>query len=101
MRLLWSILLLHFAAALANGVPIEMPAKELAAAKKIYSAKCGRCHEFYEPRAYNNAEWNQWMTKMVKKSRLKKEQTELLTRYTETLRTESKQTGNGRADPSR
>src|SRR5258708_33882415 len=64
--------------------------KEIADAKKLYTGKCARCHKFYDPAAYDDAEWSSWMLKMKKKSKLKPDQYELLSRYTEMLRSESK-----------
>ena len=92
MRATWAWLLMIAASHLARAEDAPMSSKDLASAKKIYAAKCGRCHEFYPPRDYVDAEWNAWMAKMVRKSRLKKEQTELLTRYTDLLRAPSKST---------
>jgi hypothetical protein len=66
--------------------PVELSPKEIAAAKKLYTAKCARCHKFYDPKLYPEAEWTSWMAKMRKKARLKKDQYDLLLRYTESLR---------------
>ncbi len=63
---------------------------DLAAAAKLYHAKCARCHKFYDPAAYSQAEWDVWMQKMGKKSKLKPDQFALLSRYLETLRTPAK-----------
>jgi hypothetical protein len=60
--------------------------KELADARKLYVAKCTKCHKLYDPAKYGDAEWNGWMVKMSKKAKLKTEQSELLARYIETLR---------------
>ncbi|MBI3876490.1 MAG: hypothetical protein HY300_11160 [Verrucomicrobia bacterium] len=56
-------------------------------ARKIYVAKCAKCHEFYAPSDYSSGEWSVWMTKMGKKSRLSAEQLVLMRRYTDELRT--------------
>ncbi len=53
----------------------------MAGARKLYIAKCARCHQFYDPASYDIAEWRMWMTKMSKKAHLKTEQKELLARY--------------------
>ena len=55
--------------------------KEITDAKKLYTGRCARCHKFYDPAAYDDAEWSSWMLKMKKKSKLKPEQFELLSRY--------------------
>jgi cytochrome c5 len=60
------------------------------AAAKLYHAKCARCHKFYDPAAYNQAEWDVWMQKMGKKSKLKPVQFALLSRYLETFRAAAK-----------
>ena len=91
MHATWSALLLIASVLPVNCADTNLSPKELAAAKKIYISKCSRCHEIYKPSAYRDAEWNQWMTKMIRKSRLKKEQAELLTRYTDSLREQAKQ----------
>ena len=90
MHTVWICLFLIATSILARGEESQISVKDLASAKKIYAAKCGRCHEFYPPRDYADAEWNVWMAKMIRKSRLKKEQAELLTRYTDRLRAPSK-----------
>ncbi len=55
--------------------------------RKIYVARCAKCHEFYEPSDYSSKEWSVWMTKMGKKSKLTAEQLVLMRRYTDELRT--------------
>lgn len=94
MRLTWSVLLLSAGVLPVNCADTNLPPKVLAAAKKIYTSKCARCHEIYEPGAYGDAEWSRWMTKMIRKSRLNKEQAELLARYTDSLREQAKQTSS-------
>jgi hypothetical protein len=54
---------------------------EIATARKLYVTKCARCHKFYDPANYDDEEWHTWMVKMSKKSRLKPDQEELLSRY--------------------
>ena len=56
-------------------------AEDISAAGNLYSLKCGKCHEFYDPAQYNDEDWLSWMKKMGKKSRLKPEEGELLSRY--------------------
>ena len=69
----------------------ELSAQETQSARKLYVAKCAKCHEFYDPHAYNQAEWDKWMQKMKKKSKLKPDQFELSSRYIDAnLRTETK-----------
>ena len=64
--------------------------EEIARAQKLYIAKCARCHKFYDPVKYNDAEWHSWMTKMSKKARLKADQEKLLSQYLEAFRAQQK-----------
>ena len=54
--------------------------------RKLYLLKCAKCHELYDPKAYSDADWDMWMNKMRKKSKLKPEQFEAIQSYTERLR---------------
>ena len=65
----------------------DLSDKETAEARKLYNAKCAKCHKFYDPAKYDGAEWNRWMAKMNKKAKLKADQAELLGRYLDTYRT--------------
>jgi len=60
---------------------------ELDQARKLYNTKCVRCHKWYDPAAYSDAAWQQWMIRMNKKARVKGDQAELLGRYLDTFRT--------------
>ena len=53
----------------------------------LYNTKCARCHKFYDPADYEEKEWNTWMKKMAKKSKLKPDQVESLSRYLGAFRT--------------
>ncbi len=64
--------------------------QEVSEATKLYVAKCARCHKFYNPAEYSDAEWHSWMTKMGRKARLKPDQQELLSRYLEAFRAAQK-----------
>jgi nitrate/TMAO reductase-like tetraheme cytochrome c subunit len=86
MRLMIGILIAVSTAALVPASAAELSSKEIKDAKKIYIAKCAKCHKFYDPAAYDQAEWDEWMQKMREKSKLKVNQFELLTRYLETIR---------------
>ena len=70
----------------APAVAEELAVKEIAAARKLYVAKCAKCHRFYEPTNYAEPDWDTWMDKMNKKSKLKEEQAVLLTRYLDAYR---------------
>jgi hypothetical protein len=57
------------------------PSNDSVAGQKLYVAKCAKCHKFYEPARYSEADWQMWMTKMSKKAKLKPQQEEELSRY--------------------
>ena len=72
---------------------------ESKAAKNLYVTKCAKCHQFHSPTNYSKGEWDKWMTKMGTKARLKPEQLDLVSRYTEMLRQEGKkQVLDGKGD---
>ena len=54
--------------------------------RQLYLNKCARCHKFYDPRSYPEAEWRTWMHKMSRKSKLHPDQEALLTRYLDRFR---------------
>ena len=62
--------------------------QELSEATKLYTTKCMRCHKSYEPRVYEQNQWETWMGKMRKKAHLTPEQEKLLSRYLGAYRTE-------------
>lgn len=64
----------------------ELTVKEFTAARKLYEAKCAKCHRFYEPKKYSEADWRTWMNKMSAKSKLKPDQEDLLKRYLDAYR---------------
>lgn len=59
----------------------DTPSNESLAGQKIYVAKCAKCHKFYDPAKYSDADWQVWMAKMSKKAKLKPEQQEEVSRY--------------------
>lgn len=71
----------------------ELSPAEEAAARKLYTLKCAKCHEFYEPSAYSEPEWRKWMSKMRKKSHLSVSDYDLLLKYTLELRSGELRTG--------
>ena len=60
--------------------------EEIEGARKLYVAKCARCHKFYDPIGYDASEWHSWMIKMSRKARLRPDQEDLLSRYLEAFR---------------
>src|SRR5258708_34071250 len=81
-RLLSLIPLLGIALASCAGPtrPAAGPIDETSAARKLYVAKCAKCHKFYDPAKYSDEEWHKWMAKMSKKSKLTPDQSERLPR---------------------
>ena len=60
--------------------------EEIVAAKQLYLTKCARCHKFYDPANYAAPEWDSWMNKMAKKSKLTPDQHAVLSRYLDAFR---------------
>jgi len=50
-------------------------------ASELYALKCGRCHKFYDPAAYSAEDWELWMRKMSRKTKLTVEQDKILSEY--------------------
>jgi len=73
----------------ARGAPPVSPLteQETRTAQKLYHVKCAKCHKFYPPDQYTEEDWHMWMEKMAKKSKLKPAQSNLLSRYLDTIRT--------------
>ena len=86
MRTAVLFLLVLVAAASAAAGTDELTGKEITAGRKVYVAKCAKCHKFYEPKSYNEADWGRWMEAMSRKSKLKTEPDKLLRRYLDEYR---------------
>lgn len=74
----------------ANAVPPStagLSSDDIAQGATLHTAKCARCHKFYDPAAYSDTEWRLWMTKMAKKAKLTPDQEAVLSRYLEAFRT--------------
>jgi hypothetical protein len=85
---LWFVLLtLALAGCAGSSKTTAVDGDPAIAGRKLYVAKCARCHRLYDPGKYSDAEWRQWMVKMSRKARLKTGQEDLLARYVATLRT--------------
>ena len=82
--LLLSMLGILLTGCTAPAAATNPPGDETAAARKLYISKCAKCHKFYDPAKYSDAEWVKWMAKMSKKSKLNPEQQEILSRYIDT-----------------
>jgi len=65
------------------GKAADIPGDPNSPARKLYIAKCAKCHKFYDPARYPEPEWQMWMAKMSKKSKLDPEQQEMIERYIE------------------
>src|ERR1051325_3035685 len=85
MRLIISFFLLGFTVVGCTGPAraTDGPQNETTAARKLYVAKCAKCHKFYDPAKYSDEEWAVWMKKRRKKSKLKPEQEQKLSQYIE------------------
>jgi cytochrome c553 len=64
------------------------------AARKLYVAKCARCHKFYDPARYPDKEWRDWMKKMSRKAKLQPEQEKLLIEYLDLYRAKTNAAGS-------
>jgi mono/diheme cytochrome c family protein len=64
----------------------RVSADDLVTGKKVYTSRCARCHKFYDPTAYDDAKWSEWMQKMKLKAKLSDAQYQQLTNYVTTLR---------------
>jgi cytochrome c5 len=53
---------------------------------KIYVRTCSKCHEFYPPSNYTQPEWDKWMVKMRRKSKLKSADFDRVQEFTQMLR---------------
>ena len=85
--------LISMLAAVRLAAAEKLSAAELAAARKLSTVKCVKCHKFYEPADYSQADWAEWMEKMRRKSKLKPEQFDLLSRYLEEARASGTRVG--------
>lgn len=70
----------------AGAFAADLPEKERPEAKRLYTAKCAKCHRFYDPKEYGDDKWEHWMGKMKKKARLDDEQYRLVRAYTYELK---------------
>jgi len=86
-------------AAIGAAGAAELSEQELAAARKLYNAKCAKCHKFYNPANYTDAQWREWMRMMSQKSKLRLDEAQLLSRYLDTFRTQ--QMTNTLPDPGK
>ncbi len=73
----------------------QFPATDLAEGKRLYEIKCAKCHKFYNPAEYGRSEWHLWMQKMSRKSHLKPDEQQLLSRYLDLFRPASQAGGSG------
>jgi hypothetical protein len=78
--------------AFAGVVPVgasDLSSKQISEARELYDIKCAKCHKFYNPSDYSQAEWDMWMKKMSRKAKLKGTQSELLAKYLQGFRDKS------------
>ena len=69
MRTAVLLLLISVATASAGSGTDELTAKEITSGRKVYVAKCAKCHKFYEPKSYSEADWGRWMEAMSWKAK--------------------------------
>ena len=90
MRKLIILLPLALASLLVRAVGAgELSHEQAVAGRKLYVTKCARCHQFYDPKAYDEAKWKHWMEKMRAKAKLTDDQYKLLTVYLDSVRVKS------------
>lgn len=65
---------------------VSSSSRDTSEGKKIYLHNCSKCHKFYPPANYSQPEWDKWMTKMRRKSKLKSADFDKVLEYTQTLR---------------
>ena len=92
MRIAFLIATLGLVVRVCAGEAQDLSESDFKEARRLYVSKCSRCHKFYEPSAYTEADWHDWMEKMRKKSKLKPHQYDLVLQYTEKLRGKSGKT---------
>jgi cytochrome c5 len=86
MRRVFVVLIAAFGCAGFPAHGDELAPKGAAAGRKLYVAKCAKCHKFYEPRNYNETDWQRWMELMSRKAKLKTDQNQLLRQYLDEYR---------------
>src|SRR2546423_6483262 len=84
----WSVLAILLISITQSFGGQDLSPKNSEAARKIYTAKCAKCHQFYDPKSYSQVEWDGWMQKMKKKPRLQADQFDMVSRYLAVLRAE-------------
>jgi hypothetical protein len=72
----------------AEGLSVE----QTKSAQSLYTTKCSKCHELYNPSVYSEQSWTRRFQKMTKKAKLQPTETELLNRYLTSLRAPAKPT---------
>ena len=100
MRKIFSSFILTVALAVSSisAMATELSSSELKAAQKVYLTKCAKCHKLYEPSSYSDEEWSTWMLKMKKKAKLKEEPYNLVSKYTDLLRKQAKETNASKSE---
>ena len=74
------------AAAARAAARAGLPVADITRAADLYVTKCAKCHRFYDPQPYSATEWDRWMTKMSRKSKLTEDEGRLLARYLAAVR---------------
>lgn len=58
------------------------------AATHLYLWKCSKCHGLYNPRDYQETEWQSWMDRMSRKSHLSAEENRLVLQFTRAIQSD-------------
>jgi hypothetical protein len=85
MRWACSILLLALAGCAASVGATGPTTGPFAEGRRLYVAKCAKCHKFYDPAEYSEQDWQIWMRKMSKKAKLKPEQETAISGYVDNV----------------
>lgn len=74
------------AAPFALGAGPSPSPENIEAGRKVYTAKCLRCHPPYAPNEYPAGEWARWMEKMRRKAKLSDGDAAKLSAWADTVR---------------
>jgi|SRR4030095_11597860 mono/diheme cytochrome c family protein len=53
----------------------------MAAGKKLYESKCGKCHALFKPKEYKMKQWKENLDDMMNKAELKEDEYKLIFAY--------------------
>ena len=67
-------------------VSLAIAADDIAAGRKLHTAKCARCHKLYDPAGYDQKTWDMWTERMRQKAHLNNDQYRQITAYLDSIR---------------